>query len=609
MHRHLSGTVFLAVVLLLAAPGAEAQEPDVSEDLARARKAWEQGDALRRKALHDFQLIEQQEKAYDQAEKAFRDALKKDPKHPYALADFGRFWLARREYAQARTWLEAAQDSPRANMFTAAELADIYRTLGGLLERAGEIGQALDRYRKALDKDPEDVRNLLSLAVGFCAAGKPQEARELLKPWAEKYDAAKPGTPAEAAARALGFYTFAVSLEEIGFLDEALHNYNQALELAQTAGAADSAGVADCAAMALVRLEEISDAWQSRVAERAKENAARKEKKQPPLPVEREEYAKAAYRCDEGLRYKNLALRDSSFNAALLRLRSGEGAANAETESIEKHPSFDSFLAAMQAFQDAISKHPKMARAHYELGLCNLLLGRFGKARGLLDAAAVYSPNDLAILHLQGEVLLELGQWQEAATAFKKVLLLEPESGRANFGLARAYAGLQSDERQCQAALDALDRALQLGLRDRRIFPRQRLLLNNGREMEGDVREEGAVYVLQLGEMAVSKADVKEVHRHERHTQLVLANGRTLEGDVREQADTYLIRFDPLEVPKKEVKELIQRPGLRDQLNDLRARFERGEKPATGPVLRGSQPKRDKRGGAPNPWSGTIFEN
>ncbi|MFH0937953.1 MAG: tetratricopeptide repeat protein [Planctomycetota bacterium] len=566
MHWHSSDSILLAITILLAASGVKPHEPDISEDLARARKAWELGDELRHKASCDFQLIEQQENAYEQAEESFRNALKKDPKHPHALADFGRFWLTRREYGQARSRLEAAQNSPRAKMFTASELADIYRMLGGLFERAGDNDQALDYYKKALDKDPDDTRNLLSFAIGLCATGKPQEATELLKPWTKKNDIAGLGTPAETAMRTLGYYTFAVALEETGFLDEALRNYNQALKLAQTADIADNAGVADRAGMALERLEEIFDARQVCAEKRAKENDPRKEKLPQP-PDEREEYAKAAYHCDEGLRWKKLAISDSSFNIALLRLRNRENIDNADAESIEKHPSFDPFLAAMQSFQEAIAKHPKMARAYYELGLCNLLLGRFSKARSLLDAAVIYSPNNLASLQLQGETLLELGQWQDAATAFKKALFLDPESGRANFGLARAYAGWQYDECQCRAALVALDRALQLGLRDRRIFPSQMLLFNDGRQLEGNVREEGTNYVVQCG------------------------------------------NAQPLTVPKTAVKEVFQQSGLRGQLNELLARFERGEKPAPGPILRSSKPKRDKPDSALRPWSETIFEN
>jgi tetratricopeptide (TPR) repeat protein len=71
---------------------------------------------------------------------------------------------------------------------------------------------------------------------------------------------------------------------------------------------------------------------------------------------------------------------------------------------------------------------------------------------------------------LQGEVLLELGQWEEAARAFSRLLELEHDSGRAHFGLAQAYAGWQASGEQARAALDALVEAQKLGLRDKRML-------------------------------------------------------------------------------------------------------------------------------------------
>ncbi|MGD0093704.1 MAG: tetratricopeptide repeat protein, partial [Planctomycetota bacterium] len=146
--------------------------------------------------------------------------------------------------------------------------------------------------------------------------------------------------------------------------------------------------------------------------------------------------------------------------------------------------------------------------------------GRLGSARKLLDEAALHSPNSLSILSLQGEVLLELGQWEAAARAFKHLLELEPDCGRAHFGLAQACAGSQSSLEQASAGLDALLEAQKLGLRDK-----QRML------------------------------------------------------------------------------------ALDKQLAALVQRFEKGEQPAPGPLIRGSKSQPHSKGAdALDPWRGTLIE-
>ena len=176
-------------------------------------------------------------------------------------------------------------------------------------------------------------------------------------------------------------------------------------------------------------------------------------------------------------------------------------------------------------------------------------------------------------MQLLGDVLLELGQWDDAVSAFKKALALDPQSGRANFGLARAYAALKTDAAQCQAALDALERAVQFGLRDRSIHYRQVLCLNDGAELEGYVTEEVidgiAEYILQQGQLP------------------------------------------PCRYAKDKVKEVRRAPGLREELLSLLERFERGESPPPRKIIRGSRPAKPARTDLlPSTWgSGTILGN
>ncbi|HYF51650.1 MAG TPA: tetratricopeptide repeat protein [Planctomycetota bacterium] len=558
--------VVLVISAAIAAEGASDRPPaDLSVELSAARKAWQDGDALAAKARSDFSVLEKQEQAYEKAVALFKKALEKDRHSPQANAEFGRFWLSRREFVQARAHLELAlrtldeerkrrqakPDAPPLYVFEASAEADVCRTLGGLLERAAEYPQAMEVYRQAVKLDPANARNVVSLSIALCAGGRPGEALALLEPLAEQAKAteeAKAPPLSKAASDSLIVYTLAVCLEETGRLEEALGLYQRALKLAVKAGAAETSSVGDHALMATARIEDLLDAMTARGKAREAENAERKKNNKEPLPElnERADYASAAYRCAEGIKLKNIALSEEDFVLALARLRAGIHEPG--DDGIEKHPMFESFIGAMQAFQEATQKHPRFARAHYELALCQLLQGRYGSARALIDAAALYSPNDIATLNVQGEVLLELGQWDEAANVYRRMLMLEHESGAANFGLARALAGTHPDPKSVQTALDALDRAAHLGVRDRRMSKSDRVTLTDGREFEGKLQfeEKENLYLL--------------------HT----------------DAKTYSIK-------KEKVKEIREQPGLREQLVAMKERLDRGESIEKGPVLKGSK--------------------
>ncbi|HYG73802.1 MAG TPA: tetratricopeptide repeat protein [Planctomycetota bacterium] len=533
---------FLLIIALIC-PLLHASEIPGSLELERARKALSDAHALGPKVQAALavgggeyvRLLDQQAALFDTAEQLFRDALRKNPEHPQTLAEFGLFWVQRKQLGQARELLGSALRSARVMQkkseaektplagelrFTPEKEALIRRTLGGLMERAGDSGAALRLYNDACKLEPSNPRNRLSLAIGYCAAGQPHEAAVLLKPWSENPSGA-PDQPDKAPSiLALGLYTLALAKEETGYLEDALEIYRRAQKLAEQAGEAESTGVAERAGFAIARLEDAFDAAKARADERVKENEERKKRNLPPLPDERENYARAAQFCDEGIRYKDEALDDPAFRKLLAQTRAG----STDTEII-KNPMFDALLKAMMKFQEAVVLSPRMWRPYYELAQCNVMLGRFSTAKKLLDEAVVFSPNNLALLNLQAEVLLELGQWDEAHRMFSRVLALEPQSGRANFGLARACAALQNDARQCQAGLDALDRAEQLG-------------------------------VVEFTRKSEDGSD----------------------------------------------------PSLRGQLTAALQRFERGERPAPRPVLKGTSPTRPQRREDAPDWKGTILE-
>jgi tetratricopeptide (TPR) repeat protein len=262
--------------------------------------------------------------------------------------------------------------------------------------------------------------------------------------------------------------------------------------------------------MALARLEDFLEGVRARDEQRAKENEARRKKGLAALPAEREELARAAALCDEGCKLKSSALADPGFAQALAEARGGgEEAAGA----LEKRPSFEALKKAMAAFKEAMVTAPRLARGYFELAACNLLLGRLGAARTLLDEAALNSPNSTAILTLLGEVLVELGQWEEAARAFTRVVELEPESGRAHFGLARAYAGWKAGLERCRAGLDNLLQAQQLGLRDKRMLELDEQLVAAVREFERGGQPAGGPRIRGSGASQTKKPEGLDLWR------------------------------------------------------------------------------------------------
>ena len=557
---------------------------DVSDELARARKACDDADRAgvkaRRIAIEKPQdsiaLLDQQVEFYKQAQAAFRQALEKDPKNPRTLTEYARFWIARGQFVQARVHLETAlkslDDTTLKHMsgFSADEKAefeaDVLRTLGGVLERAAEFDLAVGMYYKALNLVPVDSKTRISLAVALCACGRAPESIGLLKGWNEEGQGV--GVAKAPTQRALGVYTLGVAQEETGYYEDALHSYTLARTLALEAGPAESTGVLDNASLSIERLQDFFDNLKDKAAERIKENEARKAEKLPPLPDQREEIARALYDFDQGVSFKDRALKDPSFVTALARSRAGWGSGVTE-DTLANHPTWDTFQAAVQWFTDALQIYPRLHQAAYQLALCNVMSGHFAPARTYLEAAVVASPFNLASLNEQGAVLIELGQWEEASATFKKILTIDPDSGSANFGLATALAALQRDESECRTALDAFDRAAQLGYRDPHMFHTQVLVRKDGSEYHGKVKVDGDAYVYYVFD------DADKVPKAER-------------------------------VPKSECQELIEKPSLREELVEMIERFQRGERPAPPPKMRRRQAK--KRSNV-DPFKGTIFDN
>lgn len=600
----------LALALALALPCLALDiPPDVSVELADARAAWrkaeENNKEIRAARPGDETaldaIIDARDAAYDQAILNFEKALAKDPTHPQVLSEFGRYWLSRRDFFIARRYLEDAWASrferplkltpaerdfadllmttrmkefaasvrepgatpalggPRAEVaLPAADKADILRALGGIAERAGEMGPALEYYREAVKRFPADPRNTVSLAVGLCAAGKPNEAMRLLNAW-DRVVAAGAEAPVDYPKDrpdilGLGLYTLALAREEMGHIEDALAIYRRAVDACKQ-GQVSSGETAESARMAIARLEDKLDEFAEnekatalQLKEVEKINAERqkvidklKAMNQPynalkmlPLPeTDRQAFSEALNLCVLGLEKKQRAFSDPEFVAAVSKLRDNK----IKAKEVENTAEFGSFQIAANSFQSAVARYSRFSRPYYELALCELQMHRYTTSRHLLDAAALYNPNDVATLSLRGSVLLELGQWKEAAEVFRKITTLDGDNGAAHFGLGRALTALKASEAMCAEALDAFSRAMRLGVRDERMETSRALTAKDGQIYAGQIVEDDNDWIV----MEESAA--------------------------------------PFRIAKHDVLRVYTGAGLREQALDLLERYRRGEKP------------------------------
>lgn len=474
-------------------PSTPKSSPDAKaaaeSKLEEAQKEWMQGDALgldAHKALLSegdsiqtpIKLLNAQEEAYKNAERHFLEALKLDPAYLAAKSDYARFLASRKRYGAAKATLSEALAAANApQVFSKEERAYLFRTLGGLHERAGQQRLALDAYRQSYQLQPGDPRNRLSLAIAHCANGEPEHAIPVLEPWAGPAGVADGVKP---ELRALGLYTLAYAQEEMGEPEAALENYGRARTLAQEAGEAERAGVAVQAKGARRRLhawlrdlertekderrrrEELEKAM-AKEAEALRPDSAPPQEPPPPYEPPRGRMARAYKMLRDGLALKATVLKDPAAFAEAQRELQEAPSPEAREALLAKEP-LKTFEQAQQAFEDAVQLWPGMARAHRELGLCYNVAGLYDEAGKHLDAAVLYDPRSQSNLAVQGELRLLLDRWENALQTFEALLRVEPEYAPAHLGLARAAVLLHRNDGELTRVRDCLDRAHQLGV-------------------------------------------------------------------------------------------------------------------------------------------------
>ncbi|MCW8130368.1 MAG: tetratricopeptide repeat protein [Planctomycetota bacterium] len=523
----------LALSLLGVPCRAEADLPydpappaEVAKKIDEAREAWRLGDKFGQQAREglldvkgsneaNLKLLNAQSKSYDDAEKAFSAALRLDRKHPIALETYARFLLARGRRGMSAIMFEQCLISPKAkDAYQPEERADILRTLAGLLERGGQGERAANLYRHAMELDPRDARNRISLAVCLCAQGEPEGAQQVLLPWLEKPETGARVTPTQ---RALGLYTYGYILEQTGRPEDAQVAYKQAREAAEKSESGDDVGVAEQAKLAARRVRAILrdlnpdpvklakerigalargfksknkdlaeklddlleglDAQNLAAAQTALGGYAKDYKNKDMYVSERisallsdvsaaaearPRYAKASLLCAQGVALKQELLQDrKGLDEAIQKYVKARGP---EEEAARADPVIHKLLAAIQFFQDAIQAWAKHPRAHLELGWCKMALGEMEAAEAHFGAAALYDPLAPYILIRQAEVRFMLEDWEGSNDAFARLSRVDPEYGPAYLGLARVAGKTATNYTSLDLALDNLDRAERMGV-------------------------------------------------------------------------------------------------------------------------------------------------
>jgi tetratricopeptide (TPR) repeat protein len=123
----------------------------------------------------------------DSAVHALEEALRINPRYAEALVALASVYEARGEYERSselsdQVRASVACDGERLDPTTRGKLANLHAALGDAYRDAGELGEAIEAYRKALDRCPDfhDIR--VRLAATLRDGGYPDRAiRELLR--------------------------------------------------------------------------------------------------------------------------------------------------------------------------------------------------------------------------------------------------------------------------------------------------------------------------------------------------------------------------------------------------------------------------------------------
>lgn len=112
----------------------------------------------------------------------------------------------------------------------------------------------------------------------------------------------------------------------------------------------------------------------------------------------------------------------------------------------------------LSVWTDTVAKRPESWRAHFNLGVALLDLGRAAEAERSFERVIQLKPNEAKAHNSLGNALLTLGRVPEASARFKEAVRLQPQSARAWYNLGTAL----SRQGDTTGAVEAFERAIRI---------------------------------------------------------------------------------------------------------------------------------------------------
>jgi Tfp pilus assembly protein PilF len=443
--------VLLSASFIFATETQSSPQKNANENLQQAMALWAKSNSLIIHAAYEalneavdvWDQIRQRDSRQaidDEAEKFFRLAIEAAPQNFEMTGSFGMFLFSRRRFVEALFFLEQAVTADSFETHSVpAKKAVLLRTIGATWERKGFYRQALAAYRRAWAIDSSDARNLISLGGALTAAGRVEDADEILTAHLDVF-----ADVAVAAKRDCGLENRAYGLLLIAGLKEIGQKWEAAEDLYEKAAAA---------ARELKESELCLEAEQGR---KRVQNLLRRDNLET---LDRRRKAQALF--ERACTYERLS-RNEAADTLLRDLHAEEN--EEKRRQILKHEALAPLLTACESLLEATTMAPRWGRAHAELGKMNLRLGRVEEAVGHLEAAALYDPFSSSAGILLAGTLLHSGEWEQALTVYSDLAAREPEFGPAHWGAAKAAVLLRRSEKECAFALAAAERAERCGV-------------------------------------------------------------------------------------------------------------------------------------------------
>lgn len=165
-------------------------------------------------------LIYHRTGALDEAIRVMRELVRVDPDHLMARTNLSRFYAA-------KGWLEEAeQEQAEARRLTWKAELKSNKTAGQFpAEEARRLEEKIEKYRKVIELDPNDVLGYFSLASAYLEAKRYGQAREFFEQ-AVSAD----------AGHSPSYLGWGQALEALGRTDEAIKVYRKGIPAAEGRG-------------------------------------------------------------------------------------------------------------------------------------------------------------------------------------------------------------------------------------------------------------------------------------------------------------------------------------------------------------------------------------